>query len=157
MVWKIVSRILGVVLVAGPTVAHSDELRWSVYSNTLGARVDYPRSLLPVTAKGPTPGGTLFLSADGRAQLEIFSLRNRSGESPKRLIDRVRQQHEHLTYQRVSHNFFAGSTIRRTRILYRRCNFVDAMIHCIDMRYPLNEKNAWDRIVTRVSLSLRPH
>jgi hypothetical protein len=30
------------------------------------------------------------------------------------------------------------------------------MIHCVDLRYPRGEKRAWDRIVTRISLSLRP-
>jgi hypothetical protein len=30
------------------------------------------------------------------------------------------------------------------------------MIHCIDLQYPRREKRAWDAIVTRISLSLRP-
>jgi hypothetical protein len=30
------------------------------------------------------------------------------------------------------------------------------MIHCIDLRYPVGQKRAWDGVVTRISLSLRP-
>jgi hypothetical protein len=41
-------------------------------------------------------------------------------------------------------------------IYYSRCNFGGAAIHCFDLAYPQAEKRAWDAIVTRISLSLRP-
>jgi hypothetical protein len=44
-------------------------------------------------------------------------------------------------------------------IYYRRCNFSQRRgpsIHCFDLVYPEGKKRAWDEIVTRISLSLRP-
>ncbi len=44
-------------------------------------------------------------------------------------------------------------------IVYMRCNFSRARegsLHCVDIRYPQNEKVAWDNIVTRISRSVRP-
>jgi hypothetical protein len=44
-------------------------------------------------------------------------------------------------------------------ILYSRCNFsggARGVIHCFDLKYPQEEKRAWDAVVTRISLSLRP-
>ena len=61
-----------------------------------------------------------------------------------------------LDYDRIASNFFALSENKVDRILYRRCNFSNRMIHCIDMNYPRREKLLWDEIVTRISLSLRP-
>jgi hypothetical protein len=42
---------------------------------------------------------------------------------------------------------------------HSRCNFSEfhgQNIHCFDLVYPQREKRAWDGIVTRISLSLRP-
>jgi hypothetical protein len=64
-----------------------------------------------------------------------------------------------LTYDRVAQNFFALSTRREGMIVYLRCNFSSARggtLHCVDIRYPQNEKHAWDGVVTRISRSLRP-
>jgi hypothetical protein len=44
-------------------------------------------------------------------------------------------------------------------IYYSRCNFSGSSthtIHCFDLVYPQEEKTAWDPVVTRISLSLRP-
>ena len=64
-----------------------------------------------------------------------------------------------LTYDRVARNFFALSTRREGMIVYLRCNFSSARgetLHCVDIRYPVNEKRDWDGVVTRISRSLRP-
>ena len=54
--------------------------------------------------------------------------------------------------------FFAISMERDGRILYSRCNFSRSpvAIDCFDLVYPQEEKRAWDPVVTRMSLSLRP-
>jgi hypothetical protein len=62
-------------------------------------------------------------------------------------------------YRRVTPSFFAISAEREGMIYYSRCNFSTlrgATIHCFDLVYPQSEKRAWDAIVTRISLSLRP-
>jgi hypothetical protein len=49
--------------------------------------------------------------------------------------------------------------VRDDTIYYSRCNFSrfgTPAIHCVDLVYPAREERAWDAIVTRISLSLRP-
>jgi hypothetical protein len=60
---------------------------------------------------------------------------------------------------RIARSFFAISSERDGVILYSRCNFsggARGVIHCFDLKYPQQEKRAWDAVVTRISLSLRP-
>jgi hypothetical protein len=59
----------------------------------------------------------------------------------------------------VTRTFFAISAIHEDEIYYSRCNFsptAGGAIHCFDLKYPKHEKRAWDAVVTRMSLSLRP-
>jgi hypothetical protein len=136
--------------------AQPANLGWATFHNKDGASVEYPRALLPVEGGAATSKGVLFATPDGRGRLEIFSLSNRRSESPAAFTSRIASQGEQLSYKRISQKFFAASTVRNGRILYRRCNFSGGDIHCIDLRYPAEEKRLWDGIVTRVSLSLRP-
>jgi hypothetical protein len=103
------------------------------------------------------PPGPVFSTPDHRARLHIFAFRNERGESPARHLARTfPRDRRQLDYDRVAGNFFAISENKGNQILYRRCNFVRGMIHCIELIYPRSEKRAWDNIVTHVSLSLRP-
>jgi hypothetical protein len=64
-----------------------------------------------------------------------------------------------LEYERVTASFFAVTMEHDGLIYYSRCNFSSAQgnnIHCFDLFYPQDEKHAWDPVVTRMSLSLRP-
>lgn len=117
--------------------------------------MQYPSDVFPVTET--TSNGRRFVTSDGRATLNVYSGPNENGESPAQLVRRtVAEKRSRLTYDRVTSNFFAISARENNRILYRRCNFRDRMIHCIDLTYPLSEKRAWDYTVTRISRSLRP-
>ena len=100
----------------------------------------------------------MLATPEGRARLHVFTVRNERGESPAQFLARVfPRDRGRLTYERVARGFFAVSQpAEGARILYRRCNFAGALIHCVDLQYPLAEKRAWDGIVTRISLSLRP-
>jgi len=123
-----------------------------------GAVVQVPRDVFPVAAGEGDPKGRLLATPEGRARLHVFTVRNERGESPAQFLARVfPRDRGRLTYQRVAGNFFAVSQpTEGGRILYRRCNFVRDVIHCVDLQYPRSEKRAWDGIVTRISLSLRP-
>ena len=83
---------------------------------------------------------------------------NERNESPVQFIQRVIvDDRQKLTYERVARNFFVFSAPENDRILYRRCNFSrDRLIHCFDIRYRRAEKQAWDDVVTRMSLMLKP-
>jgi hypothetical protein len=59
----------------------------------------------------------------------------------------------------VTPEFFAIAAVMRGSIYYSRCNFshnAGRAIHCFDLKYPVQERQSWDGIVTRMSRSLRP-
>ena len=151
---RILLTALGLSLLALPARAQ----QWTTFRNDSGTTVPYPADLFTLRAGEGTPRGAAFTSADGRARLHIFAFANERNESPAQFIRRVIvDDRRKLTYQRVARGFFVFSAPEEGRVLYRRCNFSrDRMIHCVDLRYPGAEKRAFDGIVTRMSLGLRP-
>jgi hypothetical protein len=137
---------------AGPRAA------WTTLGDGQGTAVPYPADIFSVKTTEPDTPGLIFTTADGRARLHVFVRPNDRNETPAQFIKRVIvDDRRTLTYQRVTRDFFVFSAPEGERILYRRCNFArDRLIHCVDLRYPRGEKRAWDAIVTRISLSLRP-
>jgi hypothetical protein len=131
---------------------------WRVFRDAHGTTLEYPSGIFANDAGEGTPKGTVLTTTDGRARLHIFDLRGKQNENARQFVRRlIEERGERLSYRRVAKNFFAFSDARGKFILYRRCNFAhDAVIHCIDIRYPRGEKRAWDNIVTRISRSLRP-
>jgi hypothetical protein len=146
--------ILCFCLFALPAAAQPFDPGWTVLTNRQGARVNFPRAVFSNEREASVSNRT-FSTSDERALFTLFSVPNTRRESPSQFARRQRAD-DRLTYRRVSHNFIAASTRRDGKILYRRCNFSGGNIHCIDVRYPIAEKRAWDDIVTRISLSLRP-
>lgn len=127
-------------------------------ADSRGSSVQYLREVLSVPAGSGEPSGPVLQSADGRARLHVFTLPNEGRVSPSEFIRRaVTNQQERLSYRRVTDRFLVFSAAQGDLILYRRCNFVAARIHCFDVRYPRSEKRMWDGPVTRMSFSLRPH
>jgi hypothetical protein len=133
--------------------------RWAEYTDVWGTRVSYPQDLFSVN-KGAEGGGQVFVTRDGRARLHIYAMENPKALPPRQFMrSYFPGPRSTLTYDRVARNFFAVSTRREGMIVYLRCNFSSAggaALHCVDIRYPTNEKRAWDGIVTRISRSLRP-
>jgi hypothetical protein len=136
------------------------DLGWTRYRDAgSGTSVDMPGGLFSRPSGRPTRGsGGRFTTADGRAQISIYTLRNEAGESPASYIrNNLRQNRRRLDYDRVTDRFFAVSAIAAGQVHYTRCNFDrGGRIHCVDLTYPHRETRAWDRTVTRISLSLRP-
>jgi hypothetical protein len=166
MIPKVSFRLLGKAIPAfaagwlmfQPQAPAQPSAGWTTFRGNSGTTVAYPSDVFSVRAGEDVPRGPVFATADGRARLHIFAVRNERNEAPglflKRVFPKSRSQ---LTYDRSARNFFAVSEHKEGRILWRRCNFPDdGMIHCVDIRYPQNERCAWDPIVTRTSLSLRP-
>jgi hypothetical protein len=133
----------------------SSNLGWSELANRRGATVEFPGGLF-AREGADEPSKLSFSTADGASRFELFSIENTRRETPAQFARRAENGRERLSYKRIADNFIAASTIKDGRILYRRCNFSRGMIHCVDVRYPAVEKRAWDEIVTRISLSLRP-
>jgi hypothetical protein len=140
-----------------PARAEPDRsLGWVQVGNESGATVDFPGGIFTKELASETRGKLAFSTADGASRFELFSIENRRRETPLQFAKRADNGRERLDYKRITGNFIAASIIQNGRILYRRCNFRSGMIHCVDVRYPAGEKRAWDAIVTRISLSLRP-
>ena len=133
--------------------------RWAEFADARGTRVEYPQDLFSVPKAEDVPG-KVFTTRDGRARLHIFAMDNPQALSPRGFMrSQFPAARSTLTYDRVARNFFAISTRRDGMIVYLRCNFSSTSagsLHCVDIRYPVGEKRAWDGTVTRISRSLRP-
>jgi hypothetical protein len=125
-----------------------------------GTSIQYPASIFTPAGQPERGLGQRFERADGRAILSIYARPNEAGENPKTYLkNNLRLERSALDYVRIARSFFAISSERDGVILYSRCNFsggARGVIHCFDLKYPQQEKRAWDAVVTRISLSLRP-
>jgi hypothetical protein len=123
-----------------------------------GTRVQYPAGIFSAPNGKPEKGvGERLSTDDGRATLSVYSRVNEGGDTPASYLNNyLRTPRTQLDYQRVTPSFFAISAVKDDTIYYSRCNFSRSAIHCFDLVYPEREKRAWDAIVTRISLSLRP-
>lgn len=153
----IIAAGLAVVLAAGGTAAAQD--RWATYHNArFGTTADYPADVFTVRAPPPANGdGQTFRTADGRAELLIYGTHNVEDDTPRSYVAKYHNGPE-VTYKRVTRSFFVVSGVRDGKIFYSRCNFpaeADGIIDCLALRYPADDKAAWDAIVTRISRSLR--
>jgi hypothetical protein len=155
----LLSGFIGLVLVIfggkaevrGQTVS----LDWRIFEvPEYGTRVNYPARIFGPAGEPEKGIGQRFESADGSAVLSVYSSENEAADTPGKNL-----RQSSLDYERVTRSFFAISMERAGRIFYSRCNFsrsAKGSIHCFDLVYPQEEKRAWDPVVTRISLSLRP-
>ncbi len=138
----------------------SGTLGWKTYVDAdFGTAVDYPAELFAVEA-GPPPRGSgrQFQTRDGRAKFTLYTLANDARQSPgSYLRNHLLLNPDALDYARVTRRFFAISGVRDQNVFYSRCNFSrlrSEPMRCIFLQYPEDETEAWDDIVTRISLSL---
>jgi hypothetical protein len=134
-------------------------LDWQIFKvPEYGTRVDYPARIFAAVGAAEKGVGQRFESDDGRATLSIYARENEEGDTPANYLRKNLRQ-SGLDYERITRSFFAISMERDGTIYYSRCNFsrsAGRSIHCFDLVYPQKEKRAWDPVVTRISLSLRP-
>ena len=131
-------------------------LDWQTFEvPEFGTRVEYPARIFTAVGEAEKGVGRRFESKDGRAILSIYARENEDDDTPASYLRKNLRQRT-LDYERVTRSFFAISSEREGVILYSRCNFARRAIHCFDLTYPQEEKRAWDAVVTRISLSLRP-
>lgn len=132
---------------------------WTTYADGYGTTVDLPANLFAVREGAPPMGnGSRFRTADGRADVSIYTLPNEERQTPRAYLARhLKSDFKNLDYDRVGDRFFAVSGIVRGKTFYSRCNFDGprGAMHCIYLYYPAAETRAWDGVVTRMSLSLR--
>jgi hypothetical protein len=139
--------------------AQRPDLEWRTFVvPQYGTTIDYPAGIFVPTGAPEKGIGQRFDRSDGRAVLSIYSRDNEQGDTPASFLRRnLRVERSGIEYQRVTRGFFAISMERQGMIYYSRCNFSRAgAMHCFDLVYPKEEERAWDAVVTRISLSLRP-
>jgi hypothetical protein len=111
------------------------------------------------TVSRPSRAGVLE-SADGEARLMVYVEENEGHLTPASFVrTNLTTPTSQIDYRRITDRLFAVSGVHEGRIFYSRCNFPDGRngaIHCIFLSYKSSEKEAWDDIVTHISLSLRP-
>jgi hypothetical protein len=150
---------LASLLAAAPPAGALEAPGWTTYADGYGTIVDFPADLFPVAEGEPPIGnGRRFRTADGRADVSIYTLPNEEGQTPRTYLSRhLKSDFKNLDYNRVSGRFFAVSGIVRGKTFYSRCNFEGprGVMHCLYLDYPAMETRAWDRLVTRMSRSLR--
>jgi hypothetical protein len=134
------------------------DAKWTVFIEpSLGARMDLPSAVFS-TSDGPASRGKgrQFRTPDSRAGLSVYSQRNKEHDTPASYLRKNFNFQGAVDYKRVTTNFFAVSGVSEGMIYYSRCNVSPlGTLHCFDLKYPAQEKAAWDGIVTRMSRSLR--
>jgi hypothetical protein len=142
----------------GATTRDRAGLDWQTFQvPEYGTHVEYPARLFAPVGEAEKGVGQRFEREDGRAVLSIYARENQDDDTPAGYLRKNLRQ-PMLDYERVTRSFFAISMERDGTIYYSRCNFSarHSTIHCFDLVYPQSEKKAWDPVVTRISLSLRP-
>jgi hypothetical protein len=138
---------------------HAGSLDWQSFKvPEYGTRLEYPSKIFVPVGQAEKGVGRRFERSDGRAVLSVYARENEDNDTPASYLRKNLRQRG-LDYERVTRYFFAISMERDGTIYYSRCNFLRSgrsSIHCFDLVYPQDEKRAWDPVVTRISLSLRP-
>lgn len=138
-------------------VAQAQPAQWSRFSDSrLGVGVDVPIEIF-TTDRSPSNklAGRIFETADGRADLRVYAIPNKMGESPAAFMqNRLQLPKTAAVYKRVTNRILAVSGFRRDQIWYARCNFATARVNCVAMNYPAAKKRDWDAVVTRISNTL---
>ena len=163
---RLISRLLGSVALLciatftaeAATRDRAGSLDWQTFQvPEYGTHLEYPARLFAPVGEPEKGVGQRVEREDGRAVLSIYARENQEDDTPASYLRKNLRQ-PILDYERVTRSFFAISMERDGTIFYSRCNFSArrSTIHCFDLVYPQSEKKAWDPVVTRISLSLRP-
>ncbi|UPK23060.1 hypothetical protein [Bradyrhizobium sp. 131] len=145
---------LALTLAASTVAASAQPVRWTRYNiPESGTSVDFPSSIFTETAGRPDGYGQRFRTADGRADLTIQAAPNAQNDSPAAFLAK-KHPPPRIQYKRVTPRFFAVSSYKGDKVWYNRCNFSGGLVHCVLINYPAEEERDWDKIVTRISLSL---
>ena len=157
------SAVLAVLILSyAPHLAANTEgpHAWQRYHEpTSGVSVNMPRDLFPFDA-GPSLVGTghLYSSPDQSAFIAVYSVRtpDDGGNPIQDLIRNMQLKNGAVvTYRRETRRFFVASGFDGDSIFYDRCNFSGLSEKCVHIEYPKKDIRSWDKIVTRISLSLR--
>lgn len=139
-------------LLAQPAHAQST---WATYTNLrFGFAVDYPRDIFPRYTESENSDGATFETNAPWVELRAYGSYNVEKKSPRATIAEY-YAGTTLDYSSVKHDSYVVSGIERGAIFYDRCNFAGDRMFCVKLVYPVGQKDKWDKIVARMSRSLR--
>ncbi len=134
--------------------------RWaSLKEPNLGTTLDLPRAVFVKTdGHAHMRVGRRYRTADGRARVAVWTQRNTHRDTPSGYLRRTFSiPLVTLDYDHATPDFAVVSGTYRGRVFYLRCNLSRrGNFHCFDLAYPARERKVWDRVIARMSLSLRP-
>jgi hypothetical protein len=135
------------------------DLRWTIYQDPdFSCLLDYPAGLFRRQAV-PQGKPRLFSSRDGHAYFRIQGMENADRWSPQKIKEKYLSADipGDVSYDRTRSDFVVLSGHRGANIFYTKVAVSsDRLSACIlEITYPRKKKGALDRIVTRMSRSLR--
>jgi hypothetical protein len=129
---------------------------WQVFKvPDYGTRLEYPASIFSAAGQGETVVGQRFEMRMVGQCCPSTPARMKTAIHPRVIPRRICGNRDHNTNGSLVCDFDGAGRDNS----YSRCNFSRSArraIHCFDLVYPRAEKRAWDPVVTRISLSLRP-
>jgi hypothetical protein len=139
-------------LLSAPAYAQST---WATYTNVRFAfAVDYPSDIFPSFAEPDNSDGATFKTDAAWVELRAWGSYNVEKKSPRATVAE-NYAGTTLDYSSVKRDSYVVSGIERGAIFYDRCNFAGDRMICFKLVYPIMQKDKWDKIVARMSRSLR--
>ena len=141
------------------TESLAGSLKWTVYEDDqFGCVLDYPAGLFHAEVPNPDEPRR-FSSPDTDVYFRIKGVENASGWSPQAIREKYlsADMPGDVTYDRTKSDFVVLSGYRGQSIFYTKVAVsTDRHSACIfEITYPREQKKAFDKIVTRMSRSLR--
>ena len=146
--------LVAAVLIFSPLSA-SAQSNWRTYANLrFGFAVDYPAENFSGFEESDNSDGATFQPKDSNVELRAYGFWNDGTKSPRAYVSEAYGSRP-LAYAVIKRDFFIASGTAGDAIFYDRCNFSRDRVICIKVVYPAARKQQWDKIVPRVSRSLR--
>ena len=132
---------------------------WATYTNVRYAfAVDYPRDIFPGFTESDNSDGATFKANAPGVELRAYGSYNVDNKTPRAYVADY-YAGKTLTYSSVKRTSYvvSGQTFDQDggAIFYDRCNFTGDRVFCVALSYPAAQKAAWDKVVGRISRSLR--
>jgi hypothetical protein len=146
--------ILTAAFLAATAGAASAQEKWPVFtSKQFGLSIAYPGDLVDYPASRPAKG-EFALKGGGRLVLTMDDLQ---GQSLRPFLNQTLLKDIDVTYQRQKDNWMAYSGYAGTEIVYGRTHLScgGRYAHTFLIRYPEAARATYDRVVERLSHSLR--
>jgi hypothetical protein len=145
--------VAGLLVLASPS-AHA-QTQWATYTNVRFAlAVGYPRDVFTSYTESDNSDGATFKADAPGVELRAYGFYNVDNKSPRTTVAKY-YAGKTFSYSSVKRDSYVVSGTKDGAIFYDRCNFTGDRVLCINLVYPAAQKDNWDKIVARVSRSLR--